>query len=444
VAEVADRRAGQADVLGASSPVVGSHPEAGAGPMGRVDEVEYSPIVADGADVERVIADRIGGYARRARVLRQIHSNKGSRAQRWSRWYLVATVVVASVVSVIGFMGIDRLAGSISSVVPVSAGELASIYNLAVLAILVLTILGLIYRFDERSNRHYRSIEVLTEFIRDVDDAVALAGAGGPSLGPADLDRTRLRYVGILASLPPNTDKEYLKAKDSAAKKLSAKNAASDSGLRASRWDDVGSMFEVEPELGAKLAAILLDSPRVEVLSAVREVLGAGAWVTGGFIREAVWDDVHGYAIPTPLEDVDVVYFESDHAEKSDERAKEEALLRRSGNVEWSVKNQARMHAVSKEKPYESIEDAVSRFPETATAVACRLGDDDRVKILAPYGLSDAFALIVRPTPGFKVQRYQERVSKKRWRAKWPNLQILDDRDPVDGLLKQEGAPPGL
>jgi hypothetical protein len=387
----------------------------------------YHRCVAGEAELDSVVRDRLQAYARRAHLLRQIHSNKGSRAQRWNRYYLVASVVVATVVSVIGFMGTADLASSVSRLTPVSRATIEDLYNLAVLAILVVTLLGLIYRFDERSNRHYRSIEALTEFIRDVEDQVALSAAHGRLLDEDQLTSARERYKGILATLPPSTDREYLRAKTAAAdKKKKAAEAESVGPLPRLQWIDTSAATLVTGEAGNRLAHAMADPLRQRVLTTVRDALDVDAWVTGGFVRESVWDQLHGYAIPTPADDVDIIYFAPDRATKADEHALEERLARVSPNVNWSVKNQARMHVVSNDEPYVSLEDAVSHYPETATAVACRIDTSGKLRILAPHGLDDLVSLKVRKTPDFDPSRYQARIREKAWREKWPDLQFHD------------------
>jgi hypothetical protein len=59
-------------------------------------------------------------------------------------------------------------------------------------------------------------------------------------------------------------------------------------------------------------------------------------------------------------------------------------------------------------------------WPETATAVAVRLGKDDVIEVAAPFGLDDLFNLVVRPTAGFEVEKkavYLDRIRSKNWAA---------------------------
>ncbi len=95
-------------------------------------------------------------------------------------------------------------------------------------------------------------------------------------------------------------------------------------------------------------------------------------------------------------------------------------------SMKWSVKNQMRMHARNGDAPYRSVEDAIARWPETATAVALRL-NGQAIDIVAPHGLDDLFSMIVRPTPAFTGQKFpifQERLRAKGWLKRWPRLSI--------------------
>ena len=93
-----------------------------------------------------------------------------------------------------------------------------------------------------------------------------------------------------------------------------------------------------------------------------------------------------------------------------------------------SVKNQARMHSKNKISPYLSSFDGVAHFPEIPTAVAVRL-NNDKIEIMAPYGLSDLFEGIVRPTPPFNRNAtlhtiYLNRIQNKNWISIWSKLVI--------------------
>ena len=162
------------------------------------------------------------------------------------------------------------------------------------------------------------------------------------------------------------------------------------------------------------------------VLCAVR-ALALPDWAVGaGFVRNAVWDYLHGFAQPTPLADVDVLYF--DPADPSIERewALENQLAAVMPGVPWSVRNQARMHLRNGDAPYADTEDALRYWLESATCVALRLEPDDRLTVIAPYGLSDLLALRSGPTQSGRARyaAYIARMRQKDWPSRWPRVRV--------------------
>jgi hypothetical protein len=150
-------------------------------------------------------------------------------------------------------------------------------------------------------------------------------------------------------------------------------------------------------------------------------------WIGAGFVRNAVWAALHGIQSPIEDADIDVVHFSPEAGAACDSTI--EARLRLDApDCRWSVKNQALMAARNGDPPYRSLEDALSHWPETATAVAARL-DRGELSLCAPYGLADLFDLILRPTPNFrgaKTAIFQRRLKEKRWLTLWPRLRACD------------------
>ena len=151
------------------------------------------------------------------------------------------------------------------------------------------------------------------------------------------------------------------------------------------------------------------------------------AWIGAGFIRNSVWDVLHGRTIDLArLADVDVLFFDSKGTSKEREAEIESRLRALAPSIPWSVKNQARMHLRNGDAPYGNTLDAVAHWAETATAIAVRTVEG-RVEAMAPYGVDDLLNLIVRPTPVFgqRMDIYRERVMGKDWPARWPKLTML-------------------
>jgi len=87
------------------------------------------------------------------------------------------------------------------------------------------------------------------------------------------------------------------------------------------------------------------------------------------------------------------------------------------------------MHLRNGDAAYNSIADAMGHWPETATAVAARLTDENRFDIIAPFGLEDLFKGRLVPTKKFikkKRKIFDQRIHQKNWLTRWPKLKICD------------------
>jgi len=150
-------------------------------------------------------------------------------------------------------------------------------------------------------------------------------------------------------------------------------------------------------------------------------------WIGAGFIRNNVWDVLHGREIDVSrLNDVDVIFFNPGDTSRELEADAERQLGILASGIPWSAKNQARMHLRNGDAPYRDTYDAVAHWAETATAIAAR-SVTGRVEVIAPHGVEDLVALIVRPTSlfGHKMDIYRERVTGKDWPSRWPKLTVL-------------------
>lgn len=168
------------------------------------------------------------------------------------------------------------------------------------------------------------------------------------------------------------------------------------------------------------------DAWRMRTLAAAAALELPDSWIGAGFVRNGVWDALHGYDRPTPLNDVDVLYFDPYDRSRETERRLEQRLERDMPGVPWSVRNQARMHLQNGDAPYRSVLDAMRCWPETATGVAVRLDRAGQVEFVAAHGIDDLVNLEVRPTPHFagKLHAYRARMKKKRWTTIWPRLTV--------------------
>lgn len=163
-------------------------------------------------------------------------------------------------------------------------------------------------------------------------------------------------------------------------------------------------------------------------LEVVRQLHLPHGCISAGYVRNYVWDYLHGYSTRTPLNDVDILYYDPEDLSEETEKKHETRLKTALQEYNWSCKNQARMHIRNQASPYLSIPDAMRRWPETVTAVAIRLDHYNKIEVIAPHGLDDIFSLVVRRSPHFPDKAYfHSRVESKRWLELWPKLTVIED-----------------
>ena len=176
------------------------------------------------------------------------------------------------------------------------------------------------------------------------------------------------------------------------------------------------------------IAAIIAQDPvGMEQLRAVR-ALGLPDWcIAAGFVRNRVWDHLHGISPPRPPADIDVLYYDAADLSKETEQAFEARLAARL-SAPWQVRNQARMHLPKGLPQHKSTSDSMTYWLETVTAVGVRLEPNDSLTVIAPLGIDDLVNLCCRPTAFGRTRRdeYEERIAQKRWRELWPRVRFPD------------------
>lgn len=173
------------------------------------------------------------------------------------------------------------------------------------------------------------------------------------------------------------------------------------------------------------------DKWMMDILKAAQQLNLPDWWICAGFVRSKIWDTLHGYKERTPLADIDVIYFNPDNQEASQEKKWEAQLQSLMPTIPWSVKNQARMHMINNLPPYKSSEDGIANFPETVTAFGVKLDEQNEILLVAPHGIADIQQMTVNPVPRFAKNKellavYEQRIQSKNWKSIWPNINITN------------------
>jgi hypothetical protein len=188
----------------------------------------------------------------------------------------------------------------------------------------------------------------------------------------------------------------------------------------------------VSADLFARLEAILTATPGLmRVLETARKLALPDWMIFSGAVYQPVLNHLTGRAADHGLSDYDLAYY--DPADLSYEA--EDVVIRRAAAAFEpplrdlvEVRNQARVHLWFEGKfgeaygPLASTAEALERFASATFAVGARLEADGALRLFAPFGLEDLFALRLapnplRPTEGFA--RVAEAV-----RRRWPELTV--------------------
>src|SRR6266436_2479106 len=186
-----------------------------------------------------------------------------------------------------------------------------------------------------------------------------------------------------------------------------------------------------ESEFRERLSAILTATPLLmQVLSAARHLCLPDWLLFSGAVYQPVLNHLTGRPLNYGIKDYDLGYF--DGSDLSYEA--EDAVIRRvkaafdeplRSMVE--VRNQARVHLWFERKfgeaygPLSCTAEALERFASATFAVGVRLEPDNRLHVVAPFGLADLFALRVVPNPRWAVGFARASADVQR---RWPEVLI--------------------
>jgi len=172
----------------------------------------------------------------------------------------------------------------------------------------------------------------------------------------------------------------------------------------------------------------------VQVLETVRDEHIREGCVGGGVLRDLVWGERFGSGFsPRQVRDVDVAFLDPDDLSRANDALVTERLRRRAPSVPWEACNQAAVHTWytgtfggGPVEPLTSIHDAVATWPETATAVAVRLGVGDSLEVVAPFGLADLLDGVWRRNPTrISTRQSLDRLERHQPQRRWPGVTVI-------------------
>jgi hypothetical protein len=186
--------------------------------------------------------------------------------------------------------------------------------------------------------------------------------------------------------------------------------------------------------LERRLEEIVRGSPSLmQVLTTVRDLNLPDWLIFSGAIYQRVLNHLTGRDPDYGIKDYDLGYF--DASDTSYEA--EDAVIRRVASAfepplreMVEVRNQARVHLWFEAKfgePYAPLArtaDCLERFVSPLFAVGVRLEADNQLTVLAPFGLSDLFALRLAPNPRRRTNGFARTSASAS--ARWPELSVIN------------------
>jgi hypothetical protein len=155
------------------------------------------------------------------------------------------------------------------------------------------------------------------------------------------------------------------------------------------------------------------------------------SWYLGaGGVTQTVWNLLHGFEPTRGIKDYDLVYFDADDLTAAGEEDAESraAQLFEDLDMKLDVTNEARVHLWYPARfgrsipPYRSTEHAISTWPTTASSIGVS-SDKGEFVVCAPFGLSDLYAMVVRPNKAI-IDRAIYEAKAQRWMETWPKLSV--------------------
>ena len=176
-------------------------------------------------------------------------------------------------------------------------------------------------------------------------------------------------------------------------------------------------------------AIIRSDPDLMHLLERLRS-LGLPQWrLVAGCLYQTVWNVLTGRPHGTGIKDYDLIYYDA----LDPSWGAEDAVIKRIaaatrdcvGPVE--VRNQARVHLWFPSRfgiaypQLAAADEALCNYSSIAYAVGVRLEDDGRLDTVAPFGLDDMFAMVIRPNRRLNNAATHE-AKGQRVKAVWPEL----------------------
>ncbi|MBN1365678.1 MAG: nucleotidyltransferase family protein [Syntrophaceae bacterium] len=155
-------------------------------------------------------------------------------------------------------------------------------------------------------------------------------------------------------------------------------------------------------------------------------------YLVAGCLFQTVWNELSGYPLEYGIKDYDVFYCDcSDLSWEAENKfIKQCAEAFTDIGAEVQVRNQARVHLWYEQKygtscpQMYSSREGIDGFLNQSSCFGVRRHLDGSYEVYSPFGFTDLFDMIIRPTFNRDAPDVYYRKTK-RWNHVWPKLQVL-------------------
>ena len=192
-------------------------------------------------------------------------------------------------------------------------------------------------------------------------------------------------------------------------------------------------MKQNSEKYAADLADILRGNTQLMDILNFLYVLEPNAYLAAGVIRNSVWAALHQQEFSLKNTEIDVIFYDESDVDATHAQFLQQQLMQHFPEIEWDMTNQAFVHHWYRKDNGEpiaqlsSIAEALSLWPETATAIAVHLNDDAQLEYIAPFGLTDLFELKLRWNKALvSYEVFMHRLHTKKFLEKWAKLKLIE------------------
>jgi len=173
----------------------------------------------------------------------------------------------------------------------------------------------------------------------------------------------------------------------------------------------------------------------MKALHLLKDAELSDGWISGGLIRNTVWNWLHGYDLNKNIADIDIVYCHSTIEDAINDTTLDGYLVEFRNQAfmsEWYNKT----YGVKIPK-FESVEQAFPLWSDTCNVILVRLVGGNLFEIKAPNGVNDLLSGIIRPRRermelyGLPELDYYKRLKKWDIFNEYPYIHVCNSNNEI-------------